>query len=79
MIIFISIFIYMALASASEGEFLLEGTRYTHGMIQQRYWKILFLCSVASVFGPQTRPPREELQDFWTIMRHKDGYLVAPR
>lgn len=38
----------------------------------------VFARSVASVFGPQTRPPREELQDFWTIMRHKDGYLVAP-
>ena len=60
-------------------ENFLEGIRYTHGITQQRYWKILFLCSLASVFGPQTRPPREELQDFWTIMRHKDGYLVAPR
>lgn len=31
------------------------------------------------MFGPLTRPTREELQDFWTIIRHKDGYLVAPR
>ncbi|XP_073228997.1 mesoderm-specific transcript protein-like [Porites lutea] len=38
----------------------------------------LFARSLASVFGPQTRPSREELQDFWTIARHKDGYLVAP-
>jgi len=38
----------------------------------------VFARSLASVFGPHTRPPREELQDFWIIMRHKDGYLVAP-
>lgn len=38
----------------------------------------LFARSLASVFGPLTRPTREELQDFWTIIRHKDGYLVAP-
>lgn len=38
----------------------------------------VFARSLASVFGPHTRPTREELQDFWTIARHKDGYLVAP-
>ncbi|XP_074609506.1 mesoderm-specific transcript protein-like isoform X2 [Acropora palmata] len=38
----------------------------------------LFARSLASVFGPLTRPTREELQDFWTIIRHKDGYLVTP-
>jgi len=38
----------------------------------------VFARSLASVFGPNTRPAREELQDFWTIARHKDGYLVAP-
>ncbi|CAH3136844.1 unnamed protein product [Pocillopora meandrina] len=38
----------------------------------------IFARSLASVFGPGTRPPREELEDFWTIMRHKDGYLVVP-
>lgn len=38
----------------------------------------LFARSLASVFGPLTRPSQEELQDFWTITRHKDGYLVTP-
>lgn len=38
-----------------------------------------FTASFAEVFGPRTRPSREELHTVWQLNRHNDGLAVAPR
>ncbi|MBI2382474.1 MAG: alpha/beta hydrolase [Gammaproteobacteria bacterium] len=38
-----------------------------------------FRRSFAAIFGPRTRPSREELREFWSLIAHNDGRLVFPK
>ncbi|XP_031571990.1 mesoderm-specific transcript protein-like [Actinia tenebrosa] len=38
----------------------------------------IFKVSFSEIFGPQSKPTADELLDFYSLVRYKDGHLVVP-
>jgi pimeloyl-ACP methyl ester carboxylesterase len=38
-----------------------------------------FARSFSAIFGPKTRPSRDELREFWALIAHNDGMRVFPK